>query len=199
MGGTFDPIHYGHLILAEQAWEEFGLEKVLFVTAADPPHKSSRSVTPAHHRHAMTGLAIQKNAHFELSSVEIDRPGPSYTVDTLRLMLDFYGDSIDMYLLLGTDEAECFMSWREPRRIIESAKLVVANRPGCSIESALEVLPDDISSSTAVLRMPGVDISSSDLRERVNLGRSIRYLVPEPVEDYIIENGLYASQSKEWQ
>ncbi len=191
MGGTFDPVHWGHLILAEQAREQFDLESVLFVTAADPPHKHGERVTEARHRLEMTRLAIADNEAFELSTVEMDRPGPSYTIDTVKQILEAYGAGTSLFLLLGTDEGRDLMKWREPYEIQRLARIVVANRPGVPESEVLEALPEEFAKQIAPMRMPGVDISSTDLRERVRQGRSIRYLVPRQVEDYIRQEGLY--------
>ncbi len=193
MGGTFDPIHWGHLILAEQAREQFELEKVLFVTAAQPPHKLGEQVTDARHRLEMTRLAVEGNEYFECSTMEIDRPGPSYTIDTIRQLLEVYGPGTEVFLLLGTDEGRDLMKWREPYEIRKLARIVVANRPGVADSEVFDALPEDIAKGIVPLAMPGVDISSTDLRERVRQGRSIRYLVPGQVEDYIRQEGLYRS------
>jgi nicotinate-nucleotide adenylyltransferase len=191
MGGTFDPIHWGHLILAEQARAQFGLAKVLFVTAAEPPHKLGEPMTDARHRLEMTRLAIADNEHFECSTIEMDRPGPSYTIDTVKQILESYGSETSVYVLLGTDEGRDLMKWREPYEIQRLAKIVVANRPGMPVSEVIGSLPEDFAKGIVPLVMPGVDISSTDLRERVRSGRSIRYLVPRQVEDYIHQEGLY--------
>lgn len=191
MGGTFDPIHYGHLILAEQARECYNLDKALFVIAADPPHKNGLEITPVNHRRQMACIAVNSNERFECSRIEIDRSGPSYTIDTLRQIVGTYGDDICVYLLVGADEAAALMSWREPYEIQKLATIAVANRPGQSVESVLQELPEDFARHIAPLQMPGVDISSTDLRERVRCGRSIKYLVPDAVEKYILKEGLY--------
>jgi nicotinate-nucleotide adenylyltransferase len=193
MGGTFDPVHWGHLILAEQARERFGLEKVLFVTAAQPPHKLGEPVTDARHRLEMTRLAVEDNDRFELSTIEMDRPGPSYTIDTVKQILEAYGAETELFLLLGTDEGRDLMKWRDPYEIKKLARIVVANRPGVPDSEVLSALPEDFARGIEPLLMPGVDISSTDLRQRVRQGRSIRYLVPRRVEDYIIQEGLYRS------
>ena len=194
MGGTFDPVHWGHLILAEQARERFGLAKVLFVTAAQPPHKVGECVTDVAYRLEMTRLAIADNELFECSTIEIDRPGPSYTVDTIERILETSGEGTEVYLLLGADEGRDLMTWREPYRIQKLANVVVANRPGLPVAGVIDSLPEDFRGGIVPLEMPGVDISSTDLRERVRSGRSIRYLVPRPVEEYIWANGLYVDQ-----
>ncbi|MCE5198847.1 MAG: nicotinate-nucleotide adenylyltransferase [Armatimonadota bacterium] len=191
MGGTFDPIHYGHLILAEQAREQFKLDTVLFITAADPPHKTGQEVTPVLYRHQMACLAVKDNGRFECSTLEIERSGPSYTIDTLKQIKGLYNGQADVYLLVGADEAASFMSWRDPYGIQELATVVVANRPGQEVADVIKSLPEDFARCVAPLEMPGVDISSTDLRERVRSGRSIKYLVPELVENYILKTGLY--------
>ncbi len=193
MGGTFDPIHYGHLILAEQAWETLSLDKVLFVTAADPPHKG-QIVTQVAQRYNMTCLAVYGNEHFECSTVEMDRPGPSYTIDTLREILGHFGEETSVYLLVGADEAGQLMTWRDPYGIQELATIVVANRPGHSVSETLGSLPEGFAGKIMPLEMPGVDISSTDLRARVAAGRSILYLVPDAVRRYVEEKGLYRGQ-----
>lgn len=194
MGGTFDPVHWGHMILAEQARERFELTQVLFVTAACPPHKLGEPVADAAHRLEMTRLAVADNEHFECSTIEIDRPGPSYTIDTVRQVLELYGRGTQVYLLVGADEGRDLMSWREPYEIQKLASIVVANRPGMPVSEVIDSLPEDFARGIVPLEMPGVDISSTDLRERVRSGRSIRYLAPRPVEEYIWAKGLYVEQ-----
>lgn len=190
MGGTFDPIHYGHLILAEQAKEVFCLDKVLFVTASVPPHKAENNISSAVDRYEMVKLAITGNSGFEPSDIELTLEGPSYTVRTLDLLTQS-NPSDSFFLLLGSDEAVTFGTWYLPERIIELAQVVTANRPGCGVDEALAKLPDHLSGNIRKLYIPGVDISSSDIRDRVRQGRSIRYLVPHQVADYISMRGLY--------
>jgi nicotinate-nucleotide adenylyltransferase len=194
MGGTFDPIHIGHLILAEQARERFALDEVLFVPAGDPPHKPGQVVAEAAHRLEMTRLAVEDNEHFECSTVELDRAGPSYTIDTITEIPGLLGESTRVYLLMGADEARELMSWRDPYGIQALAMIVVAGRPGCTFDEAAACLPEDFAQKLIRLDMPGVDVSSTDIRERVRTGRSIRYLVPRAVEDYIVEEGLYGGR-----
>ena len=191
MGGTFDPIHVGHLILAEQAREQFGLEKVLFVTSAQPPHKLAEPVSDAAHRLEMTRLAVADSDLFECSTIEIERGGPSYTIDTVKQVLELYGPDTEVYVLVGADEGRDLMKWREPYEMQRLAKIVVANRPGLPVSDVIGILPEDFAGAITPLEMPGVDISSTDLRERVRSGRSVRYLVPRAVEEYIWSKGLY--------
>lgn len=191
LGGTFDPIHLGHLILAEQAWELLELEKVLFIPAADPPHKAGKPILESEHRYEMVRLAVQGNDHFECSRGEMDRPGPSYTVDTLeQLHADLPGDT-QLYLIVGADEAQNLMKWRNPYAIKEFATIVVANRPGLTARHVIDSLPSDFSAGIIALEIPGVDISSTSIREQVTVGRTVKYLVPDAVENYIRNNGLY--------
>lgn len=191
MGGTFDPIHVGHLILAEQARERFALDRVLFVTSAIPPHKRDNSVTDVAHRLEMTRLAVADNEFFECSTIEIERRGPSYTIDTVRQILRLYGPDSAVYVLLGADEGRDLMKWREPYEIAKLAKIVIANRPGLPVDGVIESLPQELAGGIVPLEMPPVGISSTDLRDRVRSGRSIRYLVPRAVEDYVWSKGLY--------
>lgn len=195
MGGTFDPIHIGHLILAEQAWEQLGLDKVLFVPAGDPPHKPANGVSSAEARFEMTRLAVQHNEHFECSRIELDRPGPSYTIDTIRELVR-HGSQGSIYLLMGADEARCLMSWKDPRAIQELATIVVAGRPGLPYDEAVAGLPQDVASKLHRLDMPAVDISSTDIRERARAGKSIAYQVAREVEYYVRENRLYVGEKR---
>lgn len=194
MGGTFDPIHIGHLILAEEAWQQFGLDVVLFVPAGDPPHKSGRVVARGEDRLEMVKLAVNDNEHFEYSTVELDRTGPSYTVDTIRELRRLLGESTQMYLLIGTDEARNLMTWHDPYGIQKLATIAVADRPNYTFESAARRLPEDLARGLVRLRTPRVDISSTDIRQRVKANLSIRYLVPRAVETYIFDKGLYGDR-----
>lgn len=191
MGGTFDPIHYGHLILGEQAVEQLALNVVLYVTTPNPPHKAGAAITEAGRRLEMTRLAVRGNERFECSEIEMRRSGPCYTVDTVREIVRLYGPDSRVYVLIGADEAAALTTWRDPHEIQKLATIVVANRPGFETEQVLRLLPTDLAAGIMPLRMPGVDISAADLRARVMEGRSIRYLVPESVRRYIMDNGLY--------
>lgn len=191
MGGTFDPIHFGHLILGEQAAERLGLDTVLYVTTPNPPHKAGQSIAEARHRFEMTRLAVDGNERFECSDIEMRRAGLCYTVDTVREIRGLYGPETRVYVLVGADEAAALNTWRDPHGLQELATVVVANRPGFEVSAALALLPPELAAGIMPLRMPGVDISATDLRERVRSGRSIRYLAPECVRRYIADNGLY--------
>lgn len=193
LGGTFDPVHSGHLVIAEAAKKKLGLSRVIFVTAGEPWLKGHRNIASGEHRLAMTELAIAENPSFGATSIDIDRPGPSYTVDTLNDLKRELGADAELYYILGLDAMAGFSEWREPERIVAICRLVAARRPGC-LTIDLKQLERDlpgISKQITVLNNPLSDISSSAIRERVASGLSITGLVPAAVERYIREKGLY--------
>jgi nicotinate-nucleotide adenylyltransferase len=185
-GGTFDPPHIGHLILAEAAREQLKLDKVMFIPAGDPWRKADRKVTPASHRLAMTRLAVEGNAAFEVEDYEVVREGPSYTVETLEILQEHLGGSTELYLVLGEDALADVPHWHQPQRLVELSTLAVANRRGVTMPE----LPFDRARVVPIV-IPGIDVSSTELRERVSQGLSLRYQVPESVGRYIAENRLY--------
>lgn len=190
LGGTFDPIHLGHLILAETAREELALERVLFVPAGDPWRKQGRWVASSKHRLAMVRLAVANIPEYQVSTLEVDRPGPSYTADTLEAIAG-NNPGAELYLLLGQDALADLPYWRYPQRIAELAVLAVAPRPGFETAAAEAQASLGISGRIRWLDMPAIDISASAIREKVRAGRSIRFLVPAAVEEYIRLQGLY--------
>ena len=185
-GGTFDPPHLGHLVLAEWARARLGLDRVVFMPAGTPPHKRGRRLTDAAHRLAMTRLAVRGNPAFSVSGLEARRVGPSFTVDTLQ---HFHArqPGARLYLLMGADSLADFPSWRGPGEIARLATLVVAARPGPADPAQGAVARGRV----VMLDNPLVAISSSALRSRVRAGRSLRYLVPESVAAYVARHGLY--------
>jgi nicotinate-nucleotide adenylyltransferase len=185
-GGTFDPPHVGHLILAEAAREQLKLDKVMFVPAGDPWRKADRKVTSAHHRLEMTRLAVEGNPAFEVEDYEVVREGPSYTVETLEILHDHLGDEAELYLILGEDALADVPHWHQPERLVELSTLAVANRRGVTMPP----LPFDRARVVPVL-MPGIEISSTELRTRPSKGLSLRYQVPDAVLRYIEAHGLY--------
>ena len=193
LGGTFDPIHFGHLILAETARDTLRLDRVYFVPAADPPHKQGRIIASAEHRLTMLQMAIADNEAFKISLIDINREGPDYTAEMLeiaRKKLLEPGD--DLWFLMGLDSVIDFPNWREPERIRQLARLAAATRPGYDIDwTPLEKALPGISHEVTLLPMPGVDIASNNIRRRILHGSSIRYLVPESVREYILHTGLY--------
>jgi nicotinate-nucleotide adenylyltransferase len=191
-GGTFDPIHLGHLILAEQCREACRLDKVWFVVTAFPPHKSGPR-TPVAHRLEMARIAVAGHPSFEVSEIEAKRPGPHYSVETLtELHAERPGD--DLFFLIGADSLADLPHWRQPEGIARLATIVVVNRPGIDLNPVdLAALPDlgPGTKPLTVVTIPPIGIASSDLRRRLAERRSIRYMVPRGVEAYIEAQGLY--------
>jgi len=197
IGGTFDPIHYGHLAAAEEARVRVNLEKVLFAVAGLPPHKLDEEVTPVEHRLAMVQLGIFSNPDFELSRVDVDRSGPSYTVDTISILQEQWGQGTEMFFILGLDSLVEVPTWHQPERLIQLCHLVAVARPGFEVDMRqLEDSVPGISSRVEIIDMPEVDISSSDLQRRVRESLPIRYQVPEEVERYIREHRLYQQSAE---
>jgi nicotinate-nucleotide adenylyltransferase len=195
-GGTFDPIHYAHLAVAQGAADTLGLERVLFVPAGRPPHKPDRAITPGPDRLAMVELAIAGNDRFSVDRQELDRDGPSYTVDTLEALhasRTAAGQSPDLTLILSADAFLGLATWRAPRRVLELARLAVAPRDGHLAAGPAfmgEHFPD-LTERVVLLDGPRIRLSGSDLRDRAASGRSLRYLVPDAVAAYIGDHGLY--------
>jgi nicotinate-nucleotide adenylyltransferase len=193
IGGTFDPIHYGHLVLAEKAREAFGLEKVVFVPAAVPPHKIGEVTTTAVNRLKMTELAVADNPFFEVSRVELEREGPSYSIDTIReLKRQGFGD--EAAFIMGFDTLLEVDSWRNYREFLSETKIITAFRPGYPIlkdEAEWPSFLREFIDRILVLSAPLIDISSTWLRVEMVYNRSIRYLAPDAVCDFIEANRLY--------
>jgi nicotinate-nucleotide adenylyltransferase len=196
LGGTFDPIHLAHLLIAEIARETLNLERVLFTPAGDPPHKQARSKTGAHHRRAMVELAVVGNPCFELCPVDLDRPGPHYSVDTVRLIRAQYELSADQcFFIIGGDSLKDLPDWHEPQELVELCHLAVAQRPGYRPDlSDLETVVPGLTNRLAWVETPVMEIASSEIRDRVSQGHSIRYQVPEPIRAYIDRYGLYRQE-----
>lgn len=194
LGGTFDPIHIGHLVAAEEVRWALGLDKVLFVPASTPPHKVRREISPAKERVRMVELAIASNPFFELSLVDINRPGVSYTVDTMQTLQGELGPSVDLFFIIGMDSLPELPTWRDPGRLIQLCRLAVVNRPPYPAADlrSLEATIAGISQRVHMVPMPGIYVSSTDLQSRVRRGLPIRYQVVDSVESYIREKGLYA-------
>jgi nicotinate-nucleotide adenylyltransferase len=191
LGGTFDPIHYGHLIIAEAAMDQLGLDRIEFLPANDPPHKPEGSVSPARHRAAMVQTAIDPVDYFELNCIEMERAGPSYTVDSLeQLVRERPQDSF--WFIIGGDSLRDLPSWRSPERILELASLAVIDRPGAIYDLAgLEGLVPGLRQRIALVEAPLIDLSATLLRRRFAAGGSIRFQTPDSVIAYMTANGLY--------
>ena len=191
-GGTFDPIHHGHLVAAEEARCVLGLDRVLIVPAGQPPHKADRPVTAAAHRVAMVELAIAGNPHFTLSRVDLDRPGPHYSVDMVTLLRRDRGAG-DVYLIVGMDSLMELPTWHKAERLVGLCYVVGVNRPGYTYDLApLERFVPGISAHIRIIDAPQLEISSHELQDRIRRGLPIKYQVPEAVEQYIAQHRLYA-------
>ena len=203
LGGTFDPIHFGHLIIADEVRESLALDRVLFIPAALPPHKLEEHVAPAVDRAAMVELAIAGNPGFSMCPIELERSGPSYTVDTLAELADEAArQRVDreFHFILSAEALAAFTSWHEPARLLELTRLAVVARPGAPMPGGSRLgamLPGGAASMSRVECVKTMPIanSASDVRERVAAGRSIRYLVPPAVEAYIRDHRLYRSDN----
>ncbi len=193
MGGTFDPIHIGHLVTAEAVRIEFGLSKVIFVPAGNPPHKQGLKVTPAIHRYTMTVMATYSNPFFFVSPIEMERSGPSYTIDTVKDFLKQYGDQAEFYFITGADAIRDLLTWKDIYHLLDLTQFIAATRPGCisAIDSIIKQIGAKGRQRIHRLATPELEISSTDIRERVRTSRSIKYIVPENVENYIYKEGLY--------
>jgi nicotinate-nucleotide adenylyltransferase len=191
LGGTFDPIHMGHLVVGEEARMKLGLSEVLFVPAGQPWLKQDRSITQAAHRVEMVRRAIADNPYFKLSTLEVERPGPSYTVDTLTMLRKQLGSRASLFFILGRDTLAELPLWKEPQKVVQLCRLVVPPRLGSRDLKHLEKVIPGLLDKVIQLDMPVIGISSSGIRQRIAQGLSIRYLVPPEVEKYITEHRIY--------
>ncbi len=194
MGGTFDPIHFGHLVLAETVRETMKLDKILFIPTGDPPHKKDQNVTSAKQRLEMVELAISDNPDFYCSNMEVDREGFSYTVDTLERLRETCGENCKLFFITGADAIIEILSWKNVERISNLCTFVAAARPGTGrkkLSDFLEDLPGYLQNKIHVTQVPALQISSTDIRNKVAAGLTIRYLLPAVVEHYIKDNRLY--------
>jgi len=189
MGGTFDPIHYGHLVAAQEARAALRLDPIVFIPCRQPPHRPTPPAADAEHRYAMTIAATCTNPSFRASRVELERPAPSYTVDTLRWLHD-EEPAAELFFITGADAVRELATWREPERLVELCRFVAIARPGYDL-GGLERDLGEFARAVSPIQAPGVDISSTEIRQRVSQGRPIKYLTPEPVEAYIVKHGLY--------
>ena len=191
MGGTFDPIHIGHLACAEQAREAYDLDGVVFVPAGNPVFKKDRPVTPAAERLEMCRIATRSNPAFDVSAIEIERGGDTYTVDTLRQLRAHYPDNVELRFITGADAVYHIVQWRESAAIADLARLIAVTRPGYALsEERRAFIAEHGNFAIDYLEVTALAISSSDLRRRVAAGKSIRYLTMQGVLDYIQERGL---------
>jgi nicotinate-nucleotide adenylyltransferase len=191
-GGTFDPVHYGHLLAAEQCREQCRLDEVWFVPAAVPPHKAGVEISPGKARAEMLELAVAGLPQFRVSRMELERDGPSYTVDTLAV-LRRDDPTRELFLILGADSLADFATWREPRRVAELATILAVNRGRVTpdVSAAAQQLGREFQALVQVVEMPAVDLASTDIRRRVREGRSIQFMTPRAVDLYLRQHNLY--------
>lgn len=193
MGGTFDPIHFGHLAMAESAREIFELDEVLFIPSARPPHKVEKQITPEVHRLMMTYLATQSNKFFQVSPMEFLREGLSYTLDTIEALHKKFGASTELFFIIGADSMADLYKWHKAKELVQKVHFIAAARPGVTVD--LEKLENFFGAEGMQhihqMITPELEISSTDLRERIKSGRSIKYFLPEVVEEYILKERLY--------
>jgi nicotinate-nucleotide adenylyltransferase len=190
MGGTFDPIHYGHLVTAEEALQQFDLDAVEFIPTGLPWMKEHEVVSPAEDRYLMTVIATASNPRFRVSRVEVDREGPTYTVETLRALRAERGSEAELFFITGADAVLEIVRWKEAEELFGLAHLIAATRPGYDI-AGFEADASTRHLGLTVMNIPALAISSTDIRARVGAGRTIRYLVPEGVNSYVAKAGLY--------
>ena len=193
MGGTFDPIHLGHLATAEAVRENFSLDEILFIPAARPPHKLGKKVTDENHRLTMTILATRSNKFFRVSDMELKRTGLSYTLDTMNELHKTFGRSTELFFIIGADSLADLFKWHAAQELVEKCHFIATTRPGVDVDfSAVENFFGEVAKEHIHrVTTPEFEISSTDIREKIQCGRSIKYLVPEVVEEYILREGLY--------
>ncbi|MDP2234495.1 MAG: nicotinate-nucleotide adenylyltransferase [Actinomycetota bacterium] len=192
MGGTFDPVHLGHLVTAEEALVQFNLDRVVFMPTGQPARKTDRAVTSAEHRYLMTVIATATNPDFDVSRMEIDRPGLTYTVDTMLALREQYGPQSELYFITGADAVWDIATWKDAERFRGLCTFIAATRPGYDLEAAFVEYAEELAAlDIEFIEVPALAISSTDIRERVSQRRPIRYLAPESVAGYIHKYGLY--------
>ncbi|MDR1192682.1 MAG: nicotinate-nucleotide adenylyltransferase [Peptococcaceae bacterium] len=195
MGGTFDPIHQGHLVTAEAARSGFNLDRVIFVPSGQPPHKSGQQITPKEKRYLMTELATVTNPFFDVSRVEVSKDGYSYSADTVRYFRRSLAAGSEIYFITGADAIMEIISWKNIDELFANCTFIAATRPGVQYRAMLEKLERQLKPAyrdkVIAIEVPAMAISSTDIRRRVAEGRTIKYLLPETVEHYIAKQGLY--------
>lgn len=194
MGGTFDPIHYGHLVTAEAVRYEYDVNQVIFMPTGHPPHKTDKIISHSEHRYLMSVLATAANPHFNVSRMEIDRKGTTYTIDTIKNFKKQYGDETELYFITGADALHYIFTWKNAEELLKLCTFVAVTRPGYKKEKLvqkIETINNYFESKIHFLEVPALSISSTDIRNRVQQGRPIKYLVPEAVENYIYKFQLY--------
>ncbi len=187
MGGTFNPIHYGHLICAEQVRDGLGYDKILFVPSARPPHKSQPDMVSAEHRFQMVLLATEHNQYFEVSRIELDREGPSYTIQTVKTLRNRYNISTELAWIIGADSLIEYKIWKDFDGVLKQCTMIATTRPNYD----MQLVPTEIRNRVKTFKITGIDISATEIRRRLKNNLSIQYLVPDSVAEYIKEHRLY--------
>lgn len=202
MGGTFNPIHHGHLVTAEEALVQYGLDKVIFIPSGHAPHKENKEILFAEERYLMTVIATASNPDFSVSRIEIDRKGPSYTIDTLRKLKKIYGEDSKIFFITGADAILEILTWKHSEKLYDLCSFIAATRPGYCLEKfkELHLLPNNKyvgnkKPRVFFMEIPALAISSTDIRRRIGEGRPIQYLVPESVANYIRKCGFYQAKN----
>lgn len=194
MGGTFDPIHFGHLAAAEAVRYFLGIDKILFVPTGNPYYKQKSGVTDKEIRYEMVSLAIKSNPYFEVSRIELDREGNTYTVDTLNALNELYNGEVKIYFIMGADSLNKIIYWKNVEEIFKLCEVVAVTRPGFNkdkLKVNINEMRKKFNAKVHFVEIPGLDISSTEIRERVKRGMPIKYLLPECIENYIINQKLY--------
>lgn len=196
MGGTFDPIHFGHLVIANEVLDQYKLDKIIFVPTGTPPHKSTEGMSSAYHRYMMVQFATMTNPKFYVSDLETKKRGICYTIDTIRELKKKYSNT-DFYFITGTDAVLDLPTWKEPEKILKLCKFIAVNRPGYisdNFDKEINKIIKEYGGSIDIIKVPQLKISSTDIRDRICYNRSVKYLLPEIVEQYILKNGLYKNE-----
>lgn len=194
MGGTFDPIHYGHLVLAEQVRTRFDLDMVYFIPVGIPPHKQEKRITDSRHRYFMTLLATITNPCFEISKIEIENNDISYTVNTIKKFKETVAKDSELYFITGADAIYELETWKNVKELLSLSNFIAASRPGIDenkLKEKIKCLNEKYNGNIILTSVPALAISSTDIRERIKEGKSIKYIIPESVEYYIYKNNLY--------
>ncbi len=193
MGGTFNPIHYAHLLSAEQVYDRLGFDKILFIPSARPPHKDHSEIIDSEHRYQMALLATSDNVHFEVSRIELERTGPSYAIQTVKELQTLYGSGCELAWIIGADSLIEFKIWKNFDELLDICHFIATTRPNYNLDN----VPPTLHNRVQNFPITGVDISATAIRQHVRKGVSIRYLVPEVVRQYIDQHKLYKGRMEE--
>ncbi|GAU77433.1 nicotinate-nucleotide adenylyltransferase [Fusibacter sp. 3D3] len=194
MGGTFDPIHYGHLMLAEQIRSSYGLDQIIFIPVGNAPHKQKNKPTDKMHRYMMTILATASNPHFTVSDIEIKKTEITYAIDTIKELKTLLNTPVELYFITGADAIILLDTWKSYKELVKYVKFIGASRPGVDerlLKAKIEELSLELGAHIELCSVPALAISSTDIRDRVREGKSIKYLLPETVENYICKEKIY--------